>query len=149
MMEKIIISTGYKHNNTYKKLNRIIDIDDINDLFEEEIIKKYPHLFCDNGNVKKIHIETSNKEMIVGILKIAEKEIEIKDEDALCLTLLWNFPRRQYDETSRWVCMSGIMYDKNTNMIIGSNFVVSDNVVTNVTQKQANNIIELINKCCD
>ena len=149
IIESIKISVGYEHDDTYKELNRVFSRDNFQGKYKEDIMIEYPYLFFDNSNEKVIHVNVTNMNDIESILVIADKNISMRDTDALSLSLLWNFPRKKYDENLMWACLSGYVYGKVDNDVRGNNFVVSDNVVKDIASATTDRIIEYINGMMD
>ena len=71
--------------------------------------------------------------------------------DSVNLSILWNLPRKEYNETNMWVNMSGYVFSlktfKDTEMSFKhTNFVISDNCVTKEAQQRALDIIDMLNE---
>lgn len=63
--------------------------------------------------------------------------------EQISFSILWNLPRKSYGETRMWVCLSG---ETHNGFAPFNHFVISDNLVTNETQKKAIEIIEYLNR---
>ena len=111
--------------------------------FEEDERKNNPIAFSrdGNGNRKCQHITITNDKQVKYFLKKYELT-EIADEK-ISISILWNFPRKQYNETNMWVCLSGFTY--NEKEFHPKHFVISDNIVTEETQNRTREIIDLLN----
>ena len=143
-MINMSVSVGYEHNNTYKQLDRVFAQTDFSGRYKEELMQLYPYLFYDNSTVKVIHIDITEQSIIEEIMKIAN--ISITTMGYLTLSLLWNFPRKKYNEKKLWACLSGFFYDEVNNKVVkGHDFVVSNNLITESASRVTDEIIEYIN----
>ena len=146
-MKKITVDVGCKHNNTLHKMDRVLSIDDFEGLYVEDIQEKYPYLFFSGtSNTQAIHITIKDNAVIEEILRILGKNKLFSEQEVLTLSLLWNFPRRKYNETLIWACLTGCFSRKKDNTVI-SRFVVSNNIVSVKASEDTNNIINYINRC--
>lgn len=111
--------------------------------YEEDEIKANPAAFTQGeiGKRKCQHVTISDKAQISEFLSKCGLE-SIADE-MVTLSILWHFPRRQYNETDMWVCMSGYTY--NRKFFKPKTFVISDNIVTEESQKLAKELIDMLN----
>lgn len=110
--------------------------------YEEEERDKNPTAFAiSNGNRKCQHVRISKKEQVEEFLN-RYSLMGILD-DNISLSILWNFPRKMYNEKDMWVCMSGYTY--NNEDFRPKHFVISDNIVTEEDQAKAKEIIDLLN----
>lgn len=111
--------------------------------YEEDERKNNPIAFSrgGNGNRKCQHVTIKNNKQVKYFL---EKYglTEISDEK-ISISILWNFPRRQYNETNMWVCLSGFTY--NEKEFHPKHFVISDNIGNGETQIRAKEIIDFLN----
>lgn len=111
--------------------------------YREDEREKNPIAFAlSNGNRKCQHVKISNKEQVEEFLN-KYGLIGILD-DNVSLSILWNLPRKKYNETDMWVCMSGFTYS-NELPFVPKKFVISDNIVTEEDQMKAKEIIDLLN----
>ena len=144
-MKNILVSVGSEHNNTFKKLDRVFTRTDFAGKYKEELMQQYPFLFYDNTNEKAIHITIADQEDIEEILKIAGKSVSITGS-YLFLSLLWNFPRKKFNENTLWDCLSGFFYNEISNRVVeGSKLVISNNSINESASKVADEVIEYIN----
>ena len=111
--------------------------------YEEDERINNPVAYTHNGkgNRKCQHVRIFQENQVRHFLEIFGLS-GINDEQ-ISLSILWNLPRRQYNETKMWVCLSGFTY--NNNDFRPKNFVISDNIVTEESQKIAKGIIDLLN----
>lgn len=111
--------------------------------YEEDERKNNPIAFAHNGNgnrkCQSVRFSSSKqvKDFLekYGLTGISDEKISI--------SILWNFPRRQYNESNMWVCLSGFTY--NEKEFNPKHFVISDNIITEETQNRAKEIIDLLN----
>ena len=111
--------------------------------YEEDERKRNPIAFAHNGkgNRKCQHVIISDKKQVESFLN--RYDLTGILDNKLSMSILWNFPRRQYDEIGMWVCLSGFTYsDKDFSP---KHFIVSDNIVTEESQNKAMEIIDLLN----
>ena len=115
--------------------------------YEEDERMKNPSAFYHSGkgNRKCQHVHITDKRQIQIILDVLNLANLMNDN--LSFSILWNFPRKKYNEDQMWVCMSGYTY---SNEYFNPNsFVVSDNVVTDYSQKIAMEVLDTLNKLSD
>lgn len=112
-------------------------------VYEEDERKRNPIAFTHNGkgNRKCQHVKISNRKQVEEFLN--KYGLMGINDNLISLSILWNFPRRRYNETNMWVCLSGVTY--NNENFYPKQFVVSDNVVTMESQNRAMEIIDLLN----
>lgn len=109
--------------------------------YEEDERKNNPMAFSHNGNRKCQHVRIINKNQVMNFLeKYGLTEIL---DDKISISILWNFPRRQYRETNMWVCLSGYTYNEKN--FYPKNFAISDNIITEEAQNRAKEIIDTLN----
>jgi len=111
--------------------------------YNENSKENNPELYYKNGNRKCEHVDITDKKVIENIIKLSDKPINIYNN--MSLSILWNLPRKEYDENFMWVCMSGFLYDDNK-PFVPNNFVVSDNIRNDKNQQIAYEIISYINQ---
>lgn len=111
--------------------------------YEEDERKNNPITFSrgGNGNRKCQHITISNSKQVKDFLE--KYELTGITDEKISISVLWNFPRRQYNETNMWVCLSGFTY--NEKEFHPKHFVISDNIVNKKAQNKAMEIIDLLN----
>jgi len=147
-MNHIDVSVGFEHDNTYAELDKVLSQADFDGLYMEDVQEKYPYLFHDNSNTKCIHVSIKNNDAIRKILELSEINISVTDNSVLCLSILWNFPRKQFNEDLMWVCLSGFFFKMNNGVVVpGHNIVISNNRVNESASKKADSVIEYINEC--
>ena len=111
--------------------------------YEEDEREKNPNAFAlSNGNRKCQHVKISNKEQVKEFLN--KYGLSGILDDNINISILWNFPRKKYDEKDMWVCMSGCTYS-NEPPFVPKHFVISNNIVTEEDQARAKEIIDLLN----
>ena len=114
--------------------------------YEEDERKNNPSSFHNNGtgNRRVQHITLSNKEQIAAFLEKCGLT-GIKN-DRICLSILWHFPRKEYNEneTDLFVHMSGFTCSTKP-PFVPNTFVIADYVVTEEAQKKARELIDMLN----
>lgn len=112
--------------------------------YEEDERINNSHLYADKGkgNRKCEHITIREKNSVEEFLK-KYSLMKIYDDNVL-LTILWNLPRKEYNETKMWVCISGFTY--NNEDFNPKHFVISDNNITEESQKKAMELLHWINR---
>lgn len=112
-------------------------------IYEEDEKERNPIAFTHNGkgNRKCQTIRISDRKQVEKFLN-KYGLIGILD-DMISISVLWNFPRRRYNEERMWVCLSGFTY--NNNEFYPKHFVISDNIVIKETQEKAKEILDLLN----
>ena len=112
-------------------------------IYEEDERKSNPIAFAHNGkgNRKCQHVIISDKKQVKAFLNRYDLT-GITDEN-ISISILWNLPRKQYDETNMWVCLSGFTY--NEKEVYPKHFVISDNIVTEEAQNRAKEMIDMLN----
>lgn len=111
--------------------------------YEEDERKNNPKAFYHNGNGNRKcqHVRIINSRQVKEFLeKYGLKGIS---DERISISILWNFPRRQYNEANMWVCLSGFTY--NEEEFYPKFFMISDNFVTEKAQNRAKEIIDLLN----
>lgn len=92
------------------------------------------------------HVELEGKQA-ERFMKECGLEGYYKEGDKVTLSLLWNLPRKKYNETDMWVNMSGYVYTFDAEMNFKHvNFSISDNCVTEEAQQRAMNLIDMLNE---
>lgn len=110
--------------------------------FAEDDIASHPQLYHRNGSRRIESVYIGDQNIMKAILGIAEKKVKL--ENCMYLSILWNLPRKQYDEINQWVCLSGVLYQ--SNKIFAPNcFVVSDNLYDVESQQRSIQIIDVLN----
>ena len=109
--------------------------------YEEDEREKNPNAFA-LRNRKCQHVKISNKEQVKEFLN--KYGLSGILDDNINISILWNFPRKKYDEKDMWVCMSGCTYS-NEPPFVPKHFVISNNIVTEEDQARAKEIIDLLN----
>lgn len=111
--------------------------------YEEDERKNNPIAFSrdGNGNRKCQHITITNDNQVECFLK--KYGLTGISDEKISISILWNFPRRQYNETNMWVCLSGFTY--NEKEFYPKHFVISDNIVNKKAQNKAMEMIDLLN----
>ena len=84
----------------------------------------------------------SNKKQVKTFLE--KYELTGIVDEMICISILWHFPRKEFNEKDMWVTMSGITY--NTRLFRPKTFVIADNIVTKEDQNKAKEIIDTLNK---
>lgn len=145
----ITISVGSEGEGDYRTLPRLITKSDVDGKYREDLIKEYPYLFTKNGNSKCVHVsitDTVVKERVLEMIAESKQELNVGGELGLSLSIMWNFPRKKYNDTETWVSLSGFTYNKLKNTISTSmSFVISNNIHNERSSKLANDIINYIN----
>lgn len=97
------------------------------------------------GNRSCQHIELEG-EQAERFMKACGLGKIYKKDDCVGLSILWNLPRKEYNETNMWVNMSGYTYSFDTEMNFKHvNFVISDNRPSKEAQQKAINLIDMLN----
>lgn len=111
--------------------------------YEEDERINNPASFHHNGkgNRRVQHVIVSEPSQVKDFLD--KYDLSGISDEKICLSILWNFPRKEYNEKTMWVVMSGITY--NVKKFIPKSFVISDNIVTKESQTLAQNIIDTLN----
>jgi hypothetical protein len=112
--------------------------------YEEDERINNPIAFGRNGkgNRKCQHIIISNPKQVKTFLE--KYELTGIADEMICISILWRFPRKEFNEKDMWVTMSGITY--NTRLFRPKTFVIADNIVTEEDQSKAKEIIDTLNK---
>ena len=105
------IGAGYKCDDSYVCLDRLFTRNDFKDVYEDGFIESYPALVNPNGNSKIICIDVSCREEIKEILQIVGRNDNIEDGYMLCLSMCWNFPRKECLRETLGYNMSGFIWD--------------------------------------
>lgn len=111
--------------------------------YEEDERKNNPSAFFHdgNGNRKCQSVRIANDKQVKDFLE--KYELTGISDEKISISILWNFPRRQYNETNMWVCLSGFTY--NEKEFYPKHFVIADNIVTEETQNRAKEMIDMLN----
>lgn len=108
---------------------------------DERINNSVAYAHNGKGNRKCQHIRIFQENQVKYFLE--KFGLSGINDEQISLSILWNLPRKQYNETKMWVCLSGFTY--NNNDFRPKNFVISDNIVKEESQEIAKEIIDLLN----
>lgn len=111
-------------------------------VYDEDERTANPNAYFKNGNRKVQHALVSDKKDIERVLKSVG--LEGIANDRLSFSILWNFPRKEYSETSMWVTVSGFTCGSKP-PFVPNTFCIASNVVTEGDQKRALSLIDLLN----
>lgn len=129
-MNENMYKINTKKVDTYKSLT-----------YEEDERKNNPIAFWNNGkgNRKNQTVVVREQSQIEKIL--SKLNLHRISTNCLDISILWNFPRKQYKESKMWVCMT-VYYSTR----YYCHYAVSDNIVTQDDQKKAMEIIDFLNE---
>lgn len=115
-------------------------------VYEEDERKAHPSSFHRNGtgNRRTQHVVITKKEQVAVFLEKCGLTAIMNDR--VCLSILWHFPRKEYNEneTDLFVHMSGFTCSTKP-PFVPSTFVIADYVVTEEAQQKAKDLIDMLN----
>ncbi len=97
-----------------------------------------------NRTCQNVNLEGEQAERF---MKACGLESIYKKGDEVGLSILWNLPRKEYNETDMWVNMSGYVCSFDAEMNYKHvNFPISDNYVKEEAQQKALDLIDMLNE---
>jgi hypothetical protein len=109
-------------------------------VYEEDEKKKHPERFYSNGNRRVQHICVTGKKKVEEFVEKFNLPKTFINE-RMSLSVLWNFPRKAYDESKMWVCVSGFTYFASASF---NNFIISNNCITVESQNKALEVLRYL-----